>query len=438
MSPAEKSIKEIFLGHDRVINDDQSHVYSLNNEFRDSATNFDPKIYFIVTAFLFILIITAIITQVITQQQERSVAIDISEFEDIKLQELLASIGGSHNTLQNAKRELRELEVEHQHRVTTHAAEYRRKLDELSAISLPEAELADATTVLEESNRQAVDKFINQYKLRKGTLESEIATLEKNIATQRGSVSADEGDKLSVQNPEQQLYQLKMDQLRSDYEQKISLIRSRHQQEIERLINQYNPTFSEPDLLEIIDQPAARVAPAQAMDLSTKNYLQDRSISSTQQMDNLNGSISAQNRLIKRLQQIPFRNSPQRTMFHLQSINYSILNENTRIQNLLAENLQRQDQTISHFTHLLQHLARSRGENGYVIDPRNRSEMAIYIDSDFKITTGDQAVVFRKDNEPIALIEFHLIDGQLRAHLKKSMSQKEMQPFDKILLKLGN
>ena len=91
----------------------------------------------------------------------------------------------------------------------------------------------------------------------------------------------------------------------------------------------------------------------------------------------------------------------------------------------------------------LDYSLRNNKENGYILNATDKDNIEVYISKVFRfneqngLKDGDSGYVFRNEDEPIGYIRFNVGDGNITASLIELVSsQKEMQPFDKILLDL--
>jgi hypothetical protein len=329
-----------------------------------------------------------------------------------------------------------ELEIEHQRNLSVISQEHGRQMSELDVLELSDQERKQRHAALEGERREKIEALQTTYGQQSGQLKAKVERLEQTASKERGSVTGPAEDRLSVQNPEQRLYELKMDKLRSDYEEKIVQLRQRHQQEREALIARYNPTFSEEALLQLIAGSVPRRADPAPLYLLEDNYLVAKGLADPQQLEALNQRADQQLALIARMGQIPFINSPQRAMLHLDSLSKSLLSDVGLLNAGLTLSLQRRDETLAHFNYFLGHVVRLVATHGYVIDPRDNERIVLYFNSDYPVRNGDQAQVLRRKGLRVADLVLSIDqDGAVFGRVENRVGNREIRPMDLVLLK---
>lgn len=90
---------------------------------------------------------------------------------------------------------------------------------------------------------------------------------------------------------------------------------------------------------------------------------------------------------------------------------------------------------LSNYQYAMTFLASEKRENGYVVDPRERSRIIVYIYNIYPVKKGDIAFVFRDEpNSPIAKIQLTPEGDKITAKIVELNSGVKLKPFDKILL----
>ena len=79
-----------------------------------------------------------------------------------------------------------------------------------------------------------------------------------------------------------------------------------------------------------------------------------------------------------------------------------------------------------------------QSENGHIIDPRDPSNILVFINKIHNVKPGDFGLVFRNDDEYIGKIKFFIKDGEIRAEAVEMHEKNKVMPFDKILIQIGN
>ncbi|MFW5812055.1 MAG: hypothetical protein ACOCWS_03640, partial [Alkalispirochaetaceae bacterium] len=91
---------------------------------------------------------------------------------------------------------------------------------------------------------------------------------------------------------------------------------------------------------------------------------------------------------------------------------------------------------IDEFLFALDSLTRQNRENGYILDPRETSDVVVYIDRIRDVADGSRGFVFREDDEYIGTIEFSITEEDIIASVIEVAEGEELQPFDKVLIQV--
>jgi hypothetical protein len=75
-------------------------------------------------------------------------------------------------------------------------------------------------------------------------------------------------------------------------------------------------------------------------------------------------------------------------------------------------------------------------ENGYILDPRDTSNIQVYMDRIRQVQDGTIGYVFREDDEFIGTIEFNRDGEVVTAGLVELVDDRSLQPFDKVLIQV--
>ena len=529
-----QDVKDEFLSHDLNLNQDKDKIYSLEEEFVKSKKNRHFTFILLVSSFLLIVILIVVTSHIIMKDKERNFDIKITEFEDLKMKELVYSVGDDNNQLQKAKIELEELKVEHKIKKDELDDEYKRLEEEILAIVFSESKRNEKIQQLNDKKKNQLAQLEIPFQQFQQEKTDEIKIIESRIASnqkQFGSATRKDWD---FDNPEQTLYELKLKKIRADYEEKIITMRKKHQQEKQDLILKYNPIFQDNKLQAIVNKPAKLVSNPVTFFSTNQDYISNSQLFSKNTIARLKSQSENLSTLISRLQKIPFHNSSLRSVIHLEALMNELHAEyNTLINQIissynpiytdeklleitnkpLADKISLQaisnnnmefllkkklkvnteidtivqsansisllinrmkklpfynsselsmehliglsnlvwksyDNIVSNlknvitdskldieqFNYFLGHLTRINAENGYILDPRNPQQISIFIDPAFEINEGDNGIIFRKDDQFIAAIRFVKINDKMKAELVNLISDKNIQPFDKILI----
>ena len=97
---------QLFLKSDNYIREDEYNIYSLNDELTISSKNKSIQIVIIVVLFLFIVLLSTKIISEYIDKKSRDIVVNIAEFSDLNIQEILEAAKKSKEELDKVKGEL--------------------------------------------------------------------------------------------------------------------------------------------------------------------------------------------------------------------------------------------------------------------------------------------------------------------------------------------
>jgi hypothetical protein len=121
---------------------------------------------------------------------------------------------------------------------------------------------------------------------------------------------------------------------------------------------------------------------------------------------------------------------------YIEALN-SRINQLQKADNDNSELIKNMKGNLSNYQYAVNALAAEKRENGYVIDPRDRNRMIVFIYTIYPVKKGDVAFIFREEpNSPIAKIQLTPEGDKITAKIIEGNSSIKIKPFDKILLVL--
>ncbi|HUX21387.1 MAG TPA: hypothetical protein VMW69_09110 [Spirochaetia bacterium] len=455
-------------------------LYNLDEEFAKTKKNRSPVVILSVGLFVVIMLAAGIAVTTYIQQRSQNVPVNISSFQDVNLMELLDRAKQLNDQQTAAQRDLQTLEASQSDEINAVRSNESHQVqlvnNELISAGEKQTKIATIRAQAEYQVRQIEAKYADPITKKK----AEITSLQ-NQAAQYDTRQMQQAKKQeAILNNQQKLFDLQMQKTvdyykkqiadtNSQYEsqiasidqhntQLITLMKQNQATEIAQLIAKYNPTFSSPELAALISQPIpADPVSSVTEDPFVRMVVQAGVVNATSISD-LQNRMNNFAALIGALQKVPYENSVPPALAHLRYFNNQIVNgyrsigqglteivgqKNQQIQQLQQKLAQAdgiistKDSTIAEYTQALSSLVRNSRENGYVLDARDPSKIAVFVDPLYHVTNGDTAYVFRRDDQQIGTIRFSVSDGTITAQ-QLSLDKKDtpMQPFDKILLNL--
>ncbi|HNV47031.1 MAG TPA: hypothetical protein PKJ16_08320 [Spirochaetota bacterium] len=362
------------------------HVYSLDDEFSKTKKNRSLLFPFIVLAFMSVLVLAAVGITKYTEWKQQKAVLSITEFDDLKLGELLSGAKKFQGQLKNAQTELESL---------------RKKMDEeMSAAGSP-------------SER---NKIRSKYQGRIGSKEREIASLEKEMQSYDFKLEQTVKKAEEMVNNYKRLHELKMNEQR------------------DQIILKYNPKYDNARLNAVIH---ASTSPAVKRGDPSKLYQQlaAKKLITAAGAEKLKRGVDNQLLIMDRLLQIPYVNSVRPSLAQMHHLMKSSANDYETLVTALFSLTQRQEAAIRGYQYALEQYGRQNRESGFIVDARDSDSIRVYVSKVLKVRSGDRAMVFREDDQYIGTIEFYMAGGEIRAKRVELAGINTFHPFDKILIK---
>ncbi len=195
--------------HDR---DGTGQVYVLEEEFARSRKNRNLRLYAFLFAFTALLAGGVFLFRLWSEGRERLVEVDISDFEDLRLREVMSSARKRRGNIDVLHIELRMLEVAMLDEMLRVRRDYHSRgnalLDTAASGEVVDAQLRG----LDEKERRAVERIRTAYRARIRAKKAEIWSLEEAREEEEKELEV-KGAETRLSN-EDRLYALRMKQLR--------------------------------------------------------------------------------------------------------------------------------------------------------------------------------------------------------------------------------
>ncbi len=459
----------------------RKELYSLDDEFAKTKKNRSPVVILSVSLFVVVMVAIGVAVTTYIQQRSQNVPVNISAFQDVNLMELLDRAKQINDQLTSNERDLQTLQSNETDEVSSVQEDESHQMQLINNQLISDSEKRTRIAAVRRQARNRIDQIHAKYAEPIKTKNDEIARLQ-NEAAQYDTRQMQQAKKQeAILNNQQKLFDMQMQKTESYYNQELAtltnqyqsqissinqhnqqlvdLMKHNHAVEIADLIKKYNPTFTSPDIVAVLNEPIpADPATSVGQDPFVKMAVRAGVVSASN-VSELQARINNFALLISTLQKVPYENSVPPALAHLRYFNSQIvegyraigqgLTEIVAQRNQVIEQLRRKvasdnkviadrDSMIGEYNHALSVLVRNSRENGYVLDARNPSSIAVFVDPLYRVKSGDTAYVFRRDDQKIGTIRFTVgSDGTVRAQqISLANNDVTMQPFDKILLNL--
>ena len=428
--------KEIFLP-DELRPDETVQVYSLADEFEKTRKNRSFLFLFTVIGFaLFIIIGSILITQYIRTQQ-RQIDIGISDFQDIKLREILDSSNKYQGELNTARDDLDNIRLEQQKQILNVRDSAARDREKVLALHLAGPETDRRLKEIKDREDAQIRNVNAQYQRKLDAKETEIAGLKTKVDAYDRSMKSGVQKAESILNNYEQLHKIKMDRQKEYYDTEMANQKRYYEDFIKSLILKYNPVFTGPQLKLVLSSPTRAEF---ASTPSLKDYqaeLRRENIMSQDRFTGLRTSIANNSLVMERMQRIPYENSPPAALIQMAQLTNRIIYDYESLWYNLVEVLRQKNVIISNYRYAFDYYAKLNPESGFVIDPREPQNVRVHMSTPLSVKTGDIGLIFRKDDEYIGKIQFTKRPYAITGKVIEVVTNKRILPFDKILLKIS-
>ena len=436
--------------------------YDLGREFAKTKKNRTPLVPLVISALAVAFIAMAGALTWWIQQETENIQIDIQAFSDVNLREVLDGALRLETEMEQARARLEELVAERERQVSQRRSETVRQIELLRSRDLGNAEEERQIAELRRQEEIDIERINAEFDVLISEVQEEIADIQERIDQYDARQLEQAREQEEVLNDQQQLHELELQQqreqyeerianLRRDYEQRIreleefqaefeQNLRATHAREVANLIARYNPDMSDEDIYDLIVADLPSGTPGT---VPFRGVLASEGILSQQRYTALGEDQQELAALIDRLREVPYQNSVPDTLAQIDSRMTALIDAYEVLWQNLAGSVEAKNRSIGNLNaHLARYVfafdefATINRETGYIIDPRNRNSMLVFVDPLRQVQIGDIGYVFRQDDELIATIQFTSTGPQASARLVELAGDLVVEPLDKVLVRV--
>lgn len=468
-------VKDLLLREAGKLVTEKPKLYNLEEEFARTRANRSLRVFFLVLGFVAAAVAATFGITMYIEDQNRRISVDIKEFDDVNLKDLLNVAKKNDNDMALARTALADLNLELSDRTGTVNVETASAVEVLNTKGLSAAELTRQTADARAQGAARIAALRTSYAPRIAAKQAEIKEIQKKIDEydQRSLESARKQEE--VINNQQKLHDLEMGRQKGQYEAKLADMRSSYdrdtaaqqaaqkrvvqalndkyaadmaalkaqqKKEIAALILKYNPVFeSDADkaLLAAGGEPAARSGIASLRTrLAEKSEYADAAVTANHQ-----AAIAGRDAMLARLKKIPWENSVPPALARLDVLDQAVMTGYEAVADRLLKVIQARDAAIltaiqardeivrqkdaalqardaesGNLARIVQQdrvafefYARKIRENGFILDPGDPARVSVYLNPVYSVQDGDQGLVFRLDDQYIATVRFSVAKG---------------------------
>ncbi len=413
--------------------DGDSKVYSLEDEFVKTRKNKNWLVFFIV--LVFILLITAFISifTYYTGEKDKNIDISITEFNDLRLKEILNSSRLAENNIQIRNNELQSLIVEMKNKILEINNRYLVRENAVLDKGMSASAARERIQELKNAEKSEISGVRTQYEAKISEKRSLISKIqaEKKAEELKLEKAKKESGNIADEN---KVYAMKMKSLSDSSQSGLTSMADYYNRYINYLILKYNPVFSTTGLKSSIDKNSKRNEVKTLRDYD--DLFQKENVISRKRFDDLRVKIDEHDMLVQRLIGVGYENSVPPALRSIDNLSSSIVNDYENLWFGLVSTVRLKNSQIEDYKTALDAVLKERPESGYVISAENPSKISIHINRLLTVKEGGTGLVFRTDDKYIGQIEFYRTADGMKAKVVSLAGSNKMRPFDRILIKV--
>lgn len=429
--------KEIFTGERK------KQIYSLGEEFAKTKKNNRPGFYIAILAvILFIAGVTLAITYYL-QNQNRKIGINIEDFQDLKLSELLDASKKYEKELEQTKTEIYELKLSLQKEIARIKENTEKEKQLIDTLNISGKEKERRLQERKEKEEIEIRQIQNTHNQKLALKEKELKELQSRVDAYDQKLVTSAKKSEDVINNYQKIHDLKMEEQQRLYEDKIkgmeisrkkeiAILKEHQKKYYELLILRYNPIFESEEINDILKNPVDKNAIYPDKQETESFFLKEKS-AQQEELNALQSKIAKYSLILSKLNEIPYINSVKPSLEQLGYLSKTIAGDYQKLLLKMIQTVKQRDSIINTYSKAFDfYSSQITRENGYVIGG-DSEKLIIALNNKYKVKNGAKALVFRKEKEQIGIIRLYNENYGVRGEIE-SLQQGRPQAFDKILI----
>ncbi|MBN2080163.1 MAG: hypothetical protein JW838_14435 [Spirochaetes bacterium] len=415
--------------HDR---DGSGQVYVLEEEFARSRRNRNLRLYAFLVAFTALLAGGVFLFSFWSEGRERLVDVDISDFEDLRLREVMSSARKRRGNIDVLHIELSMLEVAMMDEVLRVRRDFQARENVFLNTATPGDGIDARLRQLGENERRAVERIRSAYRARIRSKKAEIWSLEEAREEEERELEV-KGANARLSN-EDRLYALRMKQLRDKQEYGVEALKRYYDAQAEFLTSRYNPVLGG-RVRSAMELGAGGASLSGGMALKDYDAILDSHGVTFDDFTALRKRIGAQGEVLKRLERVPYINSVPEALVTLDRLSGSIVAEYERIWSALAAALHRAEGLRERYDYPLEYVLGARKEQGIILDPRDPGDILVYMKRSLNVGDGRRASVYHGNRLVGTIRLYRIAGGHYRGRTVTLVNKKEpFRPINRVVL----
>lgn len=422
-----------FLPEEIVNSDGRTEIYSLEEEYAKTRKNKNWFVIFTVVGFiLFISLITYLIYNYSTDK-DRNIEVNITEFDDLRLKEILNSTRITDNNIQLAKNDIIKLQVEMRNAILEVNNRYLQSQNALLDKGYSDAEVKSRLALLKKEEEAEVNSIKKKYDGLISEKRAYVSSVEQEKIKALRELEK-QSKKFGKFSDENKVYEQKMKMLTESSQSGLALMANFYERYVRYIIQKYNPLFSSGEVKSALDRNMKR---DETLNLKSYDDLyQKENIISKKRFDETRQKIYDQNVLIQRLIGVGYENSVPVALRTIDNLSHSIVNDYETLVFSLLSTVKEKNSAIEDYRIALDAVLKEKPESGYIISAKDTSKISVHINRLIPVHDGDEALVFRTDDLYIGKIILYRTSDGIKGKLDSLAGKEKLRPFDRILIKV--
>jgi hypothetical protein len=434
--------KSSFLKGEVVDSTREVIEYSLDKEFSKSKKNRRVLIVWSIVIFLVLMAGAAFFTVYMIQQKQTNVQVDIAEFEDLKLTELLKSASTDKSRITFLEQDIKQLVFQKNQEIDQIKSQTEQLIQIAQQKGLSKAEENAEVAMLQKQGSAKVSSVGQKYDSKIAMKKEEVSDLKKSL--QEKGESGDASQNTGAYSEYEKIFEIRLEKTKEYYDSKIKELNKQHlkdiaqmqklnQELIKVLILKYNPYIKDDAVKSLI---AVKYAPVGGTLGEYNALLGKENIMSKADFDAMKLKNANFSSIFTRVYSIPYTNSVPYALAGIKYFHDSALKDYDVLWQKAIKTVEKKNKLIDTYEYAFEYYTKLGRETGYILDPRDPKKMVVYINKAYLIKKGDTAIVFRNDDEYIGKIKLDPQADAVIAEVLELAEGEKILPLDRILINI--
>ncbi len=440
-------------------------IYNLEEEFAKTRKNKSIIVVGVTLLTIAALGAAAFFTTSLIQRQTAATPVDVKAFQDLNLKDLLDRAKRDASDLEQAKVELTRIQTEQQGSLDAIERDRLSSIESIKARGLPRAEeqrrLLEAGNSAERQKKAVRDRYTAPI----AGKAAEVKAVQDKVDSYDQRLSDQTRKQQELLDNQNRLFNIEKQRLVKTYAGQIQDLKDsikraetalkRQREELaSSLTSRWNPTWEDArsvSLLGNFKDDANKSVPTGAL---PAGLFADAAMT-RDELAAAEASLANILFLSSQLQAVPYLNSVPPALARMEAEarrEFTILraalgkaggaleDRDTRIAALetkLASTeamLAATESSLDRYRYATHQYVLDNREGGYIIDPRNSSDILVALNPAVPVVDGTTGYVVRPGNKAIATIAFSVSKGQTRARILQIEKGEQLKAFDPIIV----